>query len=312
MSRTSHVLSLLLLLIAARAGAQATDSKEPLAIYEPNRIGYTKDSDDRDAYMDFQLSLRYQLPGLSKFKIPWPERVYTPNSCHFAFTTRLAQYIGTRDSSPVIGKRFNPKLFFRFELPVQTHLDLAYGHESNGQSIHELPQLQAARERAIRLGDGAASTFDQISRGWDYLEARASLRRQPAAGEMALYAAVQHFLDHGLLQGDAENSYDWELQRDLDERAQAHGLNLLFRFEPNAEHWIFPRKLAIRYETGTRQTFKNNSFRGEVRYEPFRLPLLLWGATGFDHDLAQFNQRVDSVGIGLEFKAYLSDDGGEG
>lgn len=298
-----------LVAICASAQAEKSSDEQPLAIYEPNRVTYTKDSDDRDWFMDFQLSVHYRIPGLFKIRNSWPDRWYLWDSAHFAFTTRLAQYIGTRDSSPVIGKRFNPKLFFRFGLTDRWQADLAYAHESNGQSIHELPQLQAARERADRIGDGRHSTFDLISRGWDYFELRLSYYDSTAIGDLAVYATGQAYLEHGLLQEDAEDSYVWERKRDLDEREEGHGLSVLLRLEPPTEFWAFPRKWALRYETGIAEPFVRNSLRGELRFEWFHLPVLFWGSTGFDNDLAQFNKRVESFGVGLEFKALLKANG---
>jgi hypothetical protein len=63
--------------------------------YEPITFGYTKDSDDV-GYVDFTLSLKYRFV---------PVRWTGPNDYLFlAFTGRFGFYIGTRPSSPVIGK----------------------------------------------------------------------------------------------------------------------------------------------------------------------------------------------------------------
>src|SRR5258708_33525620 len=104
--------------------------------------------------MDFKISVKYPLfnDRLSK-KLP-DSRLY------FAFTGRWGQYIGDRYSSPVIAKRFNPKLFWRQNLNYVcqerkedgtlavskhcegnpdkvpgTYIEAAIGHESNGQTI---------------------------------------------------------------------------------------------------------------------------------------------------------------------------------
>lgn len=72
--------------------------------YEPNLVGYTDDDNDR-SYLDFRVSLKYSLAcdfqnRTWQYFLPYP---------YIAFSGRFAQYIGTRDSSPVVGKRFNPE-----------------------------------------------------------------------------------------------------------------------------------------------------------------------------------------------------------
>lgn len=74
----------------------------------------TKDSDDVE-FLDFKISVRIQLApewttkGLNGV---W-ERAGDNTGLYLAFAGRFGQYIGTRDSAPVIGKRFNPKIFAR-------------------------------------------------------------------------------------------------------------------------------------------------------------------------------------------------------
>ena len=55
--------------------------------------------------MDFKISVKYPvLKDLLSKALP-------DSGLYFAFTGRWGQYIGDRYSSPVIAKRFNPKLF---------------------------------------------------------------------------------------------------------------------------------------------------------------------------------------------------------
>jgi len=62
-----------------------------------------------------------------------------------AFTGRFAQYLGTRDSSPVVTKRLNPKLFYRQRTQGRDYFDIGYNHESNGQSINTLEGFEQAK-----------------------------------------------------------------------------------------------------------------------------------------------------------------------
>lgn len=129
-----------------------------LESYEPTTLGYTKDSDDVP-FFDFKISVKYPI-----FPILFDKRLF------FAFSGRFGQYIGTRSSSPVIGKRFNPKLCVMFPFdtthPRRDYIDFAYAHESNGQKIDTLAESNEIQK------DEEKPTYarDYISRGWDYLE----------------------------------------------------------------------------------------------------------------------------------------------
>ena len=153
-----------------RCELHASDTAPRLCPYEPTTIGYTQDRDD-SAFMDFKLSLMYQLfpHSFTRFQ---NQRVWSGlgdnSALYFAFTGRFGQYLGTRDSSPVVGKRFNPKLFYRFwyDEKHKNYVDVAYAHESNGQSIDSLAEYQTS----LAGTNDKNAVKDQLSRGWDYDE----------------------------------------------------------------------------------------------------------------------------------------------
>jgi len=140
-----------------------------LCSYEPTTIGYTHDSDDA-GFMDFLVSVKYQLfpVWLTRGQNYFWSGIGDNSALYFAFTGRFGQYIGSRDSSPVVGKRFNPKLFYQYRYGegYENHVAVAYAHESNGQSIDSLAEYQTA---LANNGDSNA-VKDQLSRGWDYAE----------------------------------------------------------------------------------------------------------------------------------------------
>jgi len=80
-----------------------------LTSYEPNKVGWTYDDNDvNEGYLDALLSVKY--PFLHDGYYSEESSFFSP---FFAFSGRFSQYIESRNSSPGIGKRFNPKLFFR-------------------------------------------------------------------------------------------------------------------------------------------------------------------------------------------------------
>ncbi len=148
-----------------------------LCSYEPTTIGYTKDSDDSH-FMDFKVSVRYQLfPDWVTRSLNWmpraipffPSGVGDDSALYLAFTGRFGQYIGTRDSSPVVEKLFNPKVFYRYwtDDGHKNHIDVAFAHQSNGQAIDSSQEYQDA----LATSQNEHAVKDQLSRGWDYWEA---------------------------------------------------------------------------------------------------------------------------------------------
>ncbi len=159
-----------MLFAAGRDYCEVHREAEPkLCSYEPTTIGYTHDSDDT-GFMDFKISVRYQLfpAWITRGQNYIHSGLGDDSAMYFAFTGRFGQYIGTRDSSPVVEKLFNPKLFYRLwtDPAHENHVDFAFAHESNGQSIDSPAEYQAALATAKNQNE----VKDQLSRGWDYWE----------------------------------------------------------------------------------------------------------------------------------------------
>lgn len=217
-----------------------------LCIYEPNTVGFTKDSDDR-TFMDFKVSIRTQL-----LPATFTDLLGNNSAVYFAYTGRFAQYIGTRDSSPVIGKRYNPKLFFRHwykpchkeqdSTCPDSYYDFGYAHESNGQSINNIASLQSAKNaESIKPNGDASFAYDQISRGWDYVEAKwksdqlipknTKIKDGEKAKfdfDLSTYVDFKYFLINGLLQGKPEEfDSKWEIDPEGKKRKQVDGLDFM-------------------------------------------------------------------------------------
>lgn len=210
--------------------------------YEPSQLGYTKDQGD-DPFMDFTFSAMFPLP-LVPGEYPDPVRRSTDENfyrhtrftgphLYFAATMRAGQYIGTRPSSPVVSKRFNPLLSLRFwatdrqgrRESEDNFLEFVYGHESNGQFIASPgrfnDQLRVYLNQAIDAPTPDAATLahstarlaarDNISRGWDYVGVQFArdwdtnfFDSWAPDATIALRAKFNYYLRKGALQGDAE------------------------------------------------------------------------------------------------------------
>ena len=281
-----------------------------LSSYEPNLIGYSYDNDDQEPFLDFKLSLKYPImhryfdsPADGKCSQWLAEKGITRIQPYIAFSGRFGQYIEVRDSSPVISKRFNPKVFLRIGEDADSHLDLEYGHESNGQRITTQASYDSLADDLEEEEKGKRShANDFISRGWDYYGL--TLKYKPAK-DFDFYFSYAHYIG-GLLQGEIEEYYSWEEQRDIEKRNEVDGLRFIAKWKRETEyHDYFPvYKLAFLYTTGTDQPFKYSTYRVECTMNILDMPFMIWGQTGYNSDLAQYYKQVSSYGIGLELSTF--------
>ena len=318
--------------------------------YEPTQIGVTWDQGD-DPFMDFTLSPLVALHGGAA---EYPEdarqrtnqgffrplRLSSPN-LYFAATLRAGQYINTRPSSPVVGKRFNPLLTLRLwgedvrgaRESMANFLEVVYGHESNGQFISSAQrfaeQLQVYRNQALDGNDADAiaianstalrSARDNISRGWDYVGVQfardwdSHLPWSDLPVVMSLNAKLNYYLDDGLLQGAKEDYNDWENDPEGKPRNQTDGFSLRYtllvdpwheRREPSfLEQLIrFERRYAFTWTTGYDQPFKFNTLKAEATVMLMDVvPLTVWYRYGYNSDLIDYYRRDRSFGFALSY-----------
>lgn len=309
-----------LVLLFLSSVAQADDDKRyaPLTLhlegYEPNTIGFTQDSDD-SGFMDFKISVKYAL---------FPNVVakhYSNIKTYFAFTGRFGQYFN-RDSSPVVGKRFNPKLFLRYvtdweeqELAaeqqpdlstarrVREYIDLGYGHESNGQSINSAAEYQQARANSEK----PEYADDHISRGWDYVElVWKKIPTHRGNDKLSTYLTLKYFLRNGLLQGKPEEYNEWENDSEGKPRKAVNGVSGMVKYQAQWAccGWLHDPKFALQYETGYQDIFEYHTWRFEAGVKVIELPVTFWHQRGYTSDLALYYKKVSSYGLQVEIGSF--------
>lgn len=275
--------------------------------YEPTLLGYTKDSDD-EPFMDFTISLQHPIFAESLNEGRNRLRVLP----YFAFTGRFGQYIGYRDSSPVVTKRFNPKLFLRYAskgFPERgdspdSYVDFEYGHESNGQHVDSQSTFQTMTQDQ---GGNQEHAKDYISRGWDYLGITAKMPIFPNdSGKVYLYVSRKWYCGCWL-QKHVEEKFDFEDPREISSIRQVSGWRAILRFDPKNEN-TFVDRAALIADTGTRNTFKYDTARIEIGIRPvtriFGVPFMIWGQDGYLSDLAQYYKKVHSFGFAFVFETF--------
>ena len=310
-------LASLILLCGPLCGQENTSPKTPssddsqakplrLKNHEPTFLGYTKDSDD-ERFMDVTISLQH--PIFADFLKEGRNRFHLLP--YFAATVRFGQYIGTRDSSPVVTKRFNPKIFLRYtpehfpergESP-DNYVDFEYAHESNGQSVNSLSNFQTMAQAV----GGTEHAKDYISRGWDYLGITAKQRLNTNDSEKVHLYISRKWYCGCWLQQNVEEKFDFEDPREIRSIRQVSGWRGLLKFDSNSKSTLVDRAALI-LDTGTRDTFKYNTARLEIGVQPFRrffgVPVVLWGQAGYLSDLAQYYKKVHSFGVAFVFETF--------
>lgn len=277
-----------------------------LRSYESNMLGYTWDDNDV-GFMDFKLSLMYPLFHDGEYN-EHSHDYYLP-APYIAFTGRFGQYINSRKSSPVIGKRFNPKIFLRYWLGnEQDYFDFGAAHESNGQRIDSAQAYQDLRNDFTANGEDPDFADDYISRGWDYWEIMVRKAFVFNEHKFVTLLNLKRFLDGGGLQGSPEEYNSWEGGNNFIPRKSVDGITVGLQYSTDFTIGQFSgKKIFLTGTTGYKDTFDYNSMRAEFTTQIFKIPLMFWGADGYQADLIDYYHRVKSYGVSLELKTYLHD-----
>ncbi len=277
--------------------------------YEPTLVGYTFQEGD-EPFLDFSISL---LLPLFHDRHPTTGNMasvhsagYRPGGIYpfFAFTGRAGQYIGTRSSSPVVGKRFNPLLSLRHwmgEYHPHNYIELVGAHESNGQWIDDPATFEEVRGLRGSLNEAR----DEISRGWDYLGLNASWNLSTSGDDdMRLQLKLSHYFDTGPAQGDAEEYQSWEGGNDGKRRRDVDGIQLRWDFNHpiRLPKWVPPwletdGRTSITWLTGIGRPLAYHTFEIEAGMAINKLPIVMWYRYGYMTDLTDYYRKLQSAGV---------------
>lgn len=299
-----------------------------LQSYEPSAFGYTKNNDDVGFY-NIKLSVKFPLAPVQTAKWFGDE-----NRFYFSFSGYWGFYIGDRYSSPVVGKEYNPQLFWQHSFlcdpdrafftaapvyggsssgkepmtrestpqPMSCYFAIGYNHDSNGQIIDSLDQYLAAQN-----AHGTEAANDSISRGWDYISISGKYQHSINANQFSLYPQFKYFLSDGLAQGPAEELHSWEHPSDGKPRKEVDGLGLIakWRFQLGSPGNVFnDGKIAVRYGTGYQDPFTFSTVRVEAGIQVLQLPIVVWAERGYMSDLSQYYRNVTGYGVEFEIGAF--------
>ncbi|HWK54569.1 MAG TPA: hypothetical protein VNR18_09375 [Hyphomicrobiales bacterium] len=305
--------------VATRQEVMAQNSA--LTGYEPTRLMARSDSDDiSDYYMDFTVSVKHPLfqnsmllnraysavsKGVDKLTGEENGLFIQP---YFSFTGRFSQYIGSRESAPVVARRFNPTLFVRTWSSSGSYMDVGLAHESNGQQIDTQASYQRAVQAYLDAGEpqlrAEAYARDGISRGWDY-----SFVEWRKEWDLRLATRVQlrHYLSDGPFQHGIEDYATWEDDGYRNRpRQQYDGITLAFDYDfggsrcLSGNSFICFQRLTLSQDTGYSNPFDNTTTTLELTSNFFGLPIQLWTRSGYNSDLVDYYNYSHSWGVGIE------------
>lgn len=279
---------------------------ERLDAYEQNHLGWTRDDNSVDSgYMDAQMSFKFRA---------WEGGSDERFAAFFAFSTRFSQYIETIQSSPVVGKRYNPLIFLRTNVDKrQGYVDIGLAHESNGQSITTEEAYLAEREKYADSDGEPDFARNSISRGWDYVFSdwtHCWLRCSDdyaidGLGRFSTKLEFQYYLDDGPFQGNPEEYNDWEGGSEQ-HRKEYDGIALTSDFRINSGCLGidgFGCSISWEYRTGYDGAFDNSTNRLQLAVDKFWIlpPIGFWVQTGYNSSLVDYYRSTDSVGIAMLF-----------
>lgn len=288
--------------LACNAGLKLQD-------YEPNTVALRNDSND-DENIDFKISQMFPVlhngcSGELSSKPDWYAHPFISFTGEFGFYA-----LGNRDSSPVIGKRFNPKIFLRKWIQDgDGYFDLGYAHESNGQSINTESAYLQKRQEVLARGERVEFANDYLSRGWDYIDfiSKTRVADDIVFKKNHIYVNLKYYLSDGVFQGAPEEFYTWETNNGK-ARKEVDGITVMFKTSNITKNKKSGVKALLKYTTGYESTFDYNTVRLELTYKIKDFPpIIVWGAKGYNTDLADYYKDLTTFGIGLELRNFLDD-----
>lgn len=284
-----------------------------LSSHEPNKMLARTDSNDINRlYMDAVLSLKYPILtplvesifDLTGFQLEKKPRLF------LAFTSRFSQYVGSRESSPVVARRYNPELFLRtWTDSNDSYWDFGFGHESNGQQINSPQAFAQLEQYYINQNETPAFARDSISRGWDYLSVDWNKQWETGflpslKGFTTAHIEWRRYLSDGFLQGAPEEYNDWEGQgSDSKPRDEYDGLKFSVQYNLVDELCIIAcfDRVELTHRTGYADMFNRNTTSIELTTSLLGIPFHIWAMSGYNSDLIDYYDYSNSWGIGMEF-----------
>jgi hypothetical protein len=177
------------------------------------------------------------------------------------------------------------------------YVDIAYAHDSNGQTIDNAAAYKLAQQHA----SDPRFALDQVSRGWDYAQVAFKYTfgfNGLGTDRLSVYPDFKFFLRHGFLQQVPEEYHSFENDPTARPRHAYEGLSIAAEYRPDISLIANPR-FYLQYRTGYAPVARFNAVRGEIGFYLFELPLAIYLQDGYMNSLARYYKKARSYGIEL-------------
>ena len=265
--------------------------------YAPNYVAWHAEPDIDD-----------QIEARLTFLYPWTkpldfQRVgFETVQLYASYVARVSQVMKSQESSPVLGRRYNPEVFLRFwrgkeERSTDNYLDVAFGHESNGQAINSPDEFVAKQDSLVLDGDDPELARRNISRTWDYFALTWRHALSPAKERYA-YVHTRYFLPGGVFSAP-EDYFRFEASDEEQLRRRYDGLSLIYRDDQFLGGHSDFRAI---YRTGYEDPFDNSTLRIEWTHDSDTWPITVFAQTGYMNDFATYYTHTTTFGVGVELR----------
>lgn len=294
MKKLIHILISLMLyssamhLYAHEVEGSATDVRyggyeRALSGYRPSYFVIANENGNDEAHAEFSLSIKYPLFGGDG-----------NSTLFFAYTGDYDFYLFSRESSPVISRRQNPGLFYRYNWlsgsdQTVNAISIGWFHESNGQTIETREEYDATENAA-----------DYVSRGWDYLALGIESQLFGVNSSLFVEAQLNIYCDCQAF-GAMDSREDDIFWKDVDEQPNVNdyngiNFNVFYTIEKDT-------RFSVSLRAGNRDSdaVQNISYRVDAVLPVFSLPVKFFYFNGYGVNIATYHERGSYYGIGVDF-----------
>lgn len=248
--------------------------------------------DGDEPHIEFYLSIMYP------FNLPENDRWWQPDHILAIYNGLYDFYIipGERyDSAPILSRRQNPGATLEWDIAEKSAFRFGYFHESNGQTIDGEDGAAAVATEVLQGGEEYA--LSQVSRGWDYVNARYG----HTGGDRWRWTAQVELRQFLHRQGFGSAATEDEIFWDPSNGAKIQdydGLRLMFE-----QRTPIPGDVGLRLElkTGTADGEALGNFGGKVSLNWWNCMTLFY-FNGYGKEPSSYHLRTEYIGFGLEFR----------
>ncbi|OHU91840.1 MULTISPECIES: hypothetical protein [Pseudoalteromonas] len=280
---------------------------------------------DLDGALDVQYSFKYVFGRDMNFK---KEGDFDWNAA-FSFSGEFDFYLGTRNSGPVVGRRYNPGFQLAWGTAKRDNFiewRFSLEHESNGQTSDSLPTLLSlARDNKAQYAQKYPDidnnyylhmATETVSRSSDFVAVGGVYRVNPYDVDYndchSIFSCFDIHLKFRKIWGDAEDMVFWDASKRHDRLEDYQGTDITFVSQFLLEDRILTllggqSTLSLRYrsgeiwggDVGTNNTF-DVSFTSHLHItHEIQLPIIFSYHAGYLEELYKYSEKAHYLRVGF-------------